>query len=273
MTQHDDWLINLARGAQRVLGYVLLTLVAGVVLAMLFSTEARGQTPAPVKFIKCLPSDVFPGKGEGTPYVFHETAKVEGRVGWCRTDEAAPAGQQFWRPVPYQWCVKTKCLTNPTNLSPFAVLDALRAGPDPIAAASAAVGTLRIKPVVGSAEEADVHIWWARACRMLITAPYPNAPPNGFAPGWVFPANYCPAEPAPPPALSPYVVTAGLPRPAYAVVAGKRATTPTGTAVPGQPCDCVALQVLEFNVFRYCTSPSITGITGPAVTSCSVRKP
>jgi hypothetical protein len=73
------------------------------------------------------------------------------------------------------------------------------------------------------------------------------------------------------PILSPYVVTAGKPRPAYAVINGKRSTAFSGTAVPGQPCDCATLQIIEFNVFRYCASPSITGITGPAVTSCTAR--
>lgn len=71
--------------------------------------------------------------------------------------------------------------------------------------------------------------------------------------------------------LSPYIVTPGTPRPAFAVVNGKRSTAPTGAAVPGQPCDCTAIQIIEFNVVRYCASPSITGITGPAVTACTAR--
>ena len=83
-----------------------------------------------------------------------------------------------------------------------------------------------------------------------------------------------PAALPPTPVLSPYVVTpAGTAtvRPAYPVTAGKRSTTAGGTAVPGQPCDCAALQIIEFNIARYCAAPSITGITGPAVTSCTAR--
>lgn len=84
-----------------------------------------------------------------------------------------------------------------------------------------------------------------------------------------------PAPLSPPPALSPYVVTAAgtaTVRPAYPVINGKRSTLAAGSAVPGQPCDCAALQIIEFNVARYCASPSITGISGPAVTACSPRR-
>jgi hypothetical protein len=81
-----------------------------------------------------------------------------------------------------------------------------------------------------------------------------------------------PLDPAAPP--SAYVVTASASgtRAAYAVVGGKRSTLASGIAVAGQPCDCAALQIIEFNVVRYCASPSITGISGPAVTACSPRR-
>jgi hypothetical protein len=168
----------------------LIALAGGMTLA-----DAWPQT-VPVRYINCLPSDVFPGKGEGTPYVFFATDKVEGRIGWCRTNEVRPDGGQSWRPVPYQWCLKTRCTGGVLN--PWAVLDQLRAAPDVFAAASSVAATLRVGVMPGSPDDFDLRTWWARACRVLTTPPYPSTPPQGFAPSWVFPPNYCPAEPAPP---------------------------------------------------------------------------
>ncbi len=178
-------------------GIGLVALFAFVALVVL-SGQAQAQTPPTWKLIKCLPSDVFPGVGEGTPYIFFETDKVEGRVGWCRTDEAAPAGSQMWRALPYQWCVKTKCLSNPSNLNPFAVLDQIKASQDKFATAQAIASTLRIPLVAGSEDERQFQIWWSRACKKLKTAPFPVAPPNGFSTTDPPTPAQCPTEPAPP---------------------------------------------------------------------------
>jgi hypothetical protein len=240
-----------------VLGDLLAILVAALVCAILFAGEARAQlilpdgklnpacaepreSPLPVPAKVIPPQADMPKqlKGNGTAAVVE--ANQNGlAAGWwvARTDRVS-----F-----YMYAVTWEYLAlNPGLLARLAALAVMPGGD---AAMAAAIG-VAYDPTLNILDMCNV--WSPMVAALNASKPLP--------------LNQLPT-------LSPYVVTAGSPRPAFAVVNGKRSTTPAGSAVPGQPCDCAALQIIEFNVVRYCASPSITGVTGPAVTACTARKP
>lgn len=186
--------------------------------------------------------------------------------GWWYLNRTSTEGSRFW--CPFQWQGLDKYAPK-TPAEWWGVANTVSSVPgDLTVGIMQALTRFSLTPASGSMDEFEYRLLKYRACKAMWSAP-PD--PSGWKTGAL---DNCGNQPTPPilPVLSPYVVTAGTPRPAFAVVSGKRSTSPTGSAVPGQPCDCAALQIIEFNVVRYCASPSITGITGPAVTACTARK-
>jgi len=182
----------------------------------------------------CLPSDVFPGE-VGSKYLFFETDKVEGRVGWCPTDPpaGAPAGLIYWRPIIWQWCLKTKCVP---LFNPMTVVDRIRSAASKVDEAFVLSTILSVPLVKGSADETDFKIWWARACKALITPPY-TLTPQPFTAGYVFPTGYCPAEPSGPPVVTWRTPATGN-LTIFTYAAGRLVGVTARKALPNNPCNC-----------------------------------
>ena len=240
-----------------------LTSALAAVLVLVLAPSAKAQT---WKVVNCLPSSWFP-KGEGTAAVIYETATVRGRMGWCKTDQVMPAGQSAWVPWAYQYCIKSKCNSVPSNFDFFSLVDTIRSAPDPVAAASSAAAQLRIAPT--AAEKVDIDIWWVRACTYITTPPYPVQPPGGWSPGYFFPGDYCGTEPTPaPPPTTQYVVTGLVAYPLTATGTKSNIAWPE-KPISGEPCDA-SFYVTSFNV-KFYRIPRLS-TTQTVVAGCGVKK-
>ncbi len=248
-------------------------IAALVVVAFFFLGTVAFAQP----LTRCHPNTWMTPWGTGSDYHHAKTDKASGRFIWCKQ----PAGG--WNIIAWQFRL------NDVNAPAGWQFDAAEARVKK-AIQLAAAGTVTAAEAASAAIDAELKAAHQpldtpakryeflrlkyTACKEMIAQPMPVVPPGGITPPA---ANWCEGwNPGSTPPVDPvlYVVTSATSavRPAYPVVSGKRSTQASGTAVPGQPCDCTALQIIEFNVARYCASPSITGITGPAVTACQTKR-
>lgn len=160
-----------------------------IIIALLLPVFAHAA------WVKPLPRE-FTANEHCQPYQTFETPQAQIRIGWCHTDDTPPPGMWMWRLYVWQACLKAKCNTVPAGFSLVNAIDTVRAAPDPVAALASLGQQLRIPVVPGSAEEAHLLTVYSRACKAMTAPPYPGAPPQGWMPGWVFAADYCPNEPA-----------------------------------------------------------------------------
>lgn len=227
----------------------------------------------------CLPSDLIPG-AHGTPWAFYATPKVQGYLLWCPDGKPATGGVAGWVLHSPAWCLISKCATIPGSVTVMSILNGIRAAGSPAGAAAvanSAASAVAITPAAGSADDIDIKTWRAQACKFMTTPPYPVTPPQGFTPGWVFPAGFCPAEPTPlPPPTSAWIVTpsgSAATRAAYPLINGKRSTSAGSQAVVRTPVPAPVL--VEFGVFNYCLVPPVSLVPTtnvPHVTGCTLQK-
>lgn len=246
MSDDSDWIKRVQRWLLFGIGWAIF----GLAMAALFGNDAHGQMLMPDGFMNpacaalprpvplpvpaaSAPTGLPPDLGGScTAQIYEINQHGAAAAWWCTTIKAPPADADLW-----VYAVLWESVT-PGMLADWAQL--ALAGTDKkalILSMSTRYQTLNILDMC--------DVWSPMVARVNAARPKPPAPP-----------------------AAAYVVTPGTPRPAYAVANGKRSLTPTGAATPGQPCDCLALQIVEFGVFRYCAAPSIT-IPAPAVTSCS----
>jgi hypothetical protein len=265
----DGPLERLVAEAGRAIDILIALAIVALVVAVAFgSGEARAQaSSAPTGPWRCAPKTALSPTACGTPYRYVLEAEGECEVWWSMDSPTS------WN-IERRCCLHKYCGAN--AIDPGAIVRRIASHASGVLVAiNEEARRMSVKPA-NAQESYDYALLRWKACEdarinvALMILPAASAPTLPAA--WCGPA---PTPPAPAPALSPYVVTpagVALTRPAYPVLAGKRSTTATGSAVPGQPCDCAALQIIEFNVVRYCASPSITGISGSAVTACTARR-
>jgi len=245
----------------RTLGALFLALLCGA---------AQGQTTPPPPLKRCHPNNFLTPWGTGSDWYYTATDKASGRFVFCQQPDGG------WNLITWQFRINGVQPPNSWNIDEAAsrikpVIQAATSGvPALAAAASAAIEAEFTAAGVPLSTPLQKYEFWRlkyKACREMLTAPFPVLPPGGMP---AFPANWCdgwnpgpnPPTPVPQPGWDADGTTI------FKYANGRLTSATTRKATKDAPCDGVTVVTAGIYIYQ-----GLVGGPADEKTACSKVSP